>query len=219
MFCTHCGKELLPNACFCSSCGARVAAGCAADSKSVEEAKPEVVQGESMCKEEPCRAAYGETILDYIRGNPPGTRNVAVGDAITSRLLADYRLGPDERPYAVVNKRNVFFNLRNYGLVITNRGIHYRALKGGSDFEILFMKAKVGFVDWYEMHHFQVGDYDGFRSYVGHTFEINHESVGLVRMGTGVCCDDRVTSFLNGLSTAMVEAGLLKDLPTEYDCQ
>ena len=221
MFCSNCGKELVPGGCFCTSCGAKVAEGCAVKPTAGNDGATAPAQGESKRVESFGCDAYGEAISNYIKQNPPTTKNIAVGDAITARLIADYQLKPGEKPYAVINKRHFLCNLGNYGLVITDRGIHYRALGEGilQDLRALFCQAKCGFVKWDQVEHFQVGTYEGLRAYDGHTFEINHKNIGLVRMGTGIRCDDKVTAFLNGLSTAMVEAGLLKDLPTEYEWQ
>lgn len=227
MFCTNCGKELGPDVCFCTSCGAKVTEGSAAKPMAGNGGEPmPAPQGESRHEASFGYDAYGEAILNYIKKNPPTTKNVAVEDAITNRLLADYQIKAEEHPYIVINKRNLLCNLRNYGLVITDRGIHYRALGEGffKNARILFAKVKDVFVDWHAIRHFQVGELDDDYSldnpaYLGHCFEINHKSIGLVRMGTGIRCDDKVTELLNGLSSAMVEAGLLNDLPTEYEWQ
>ena len=226
MFCTNCGKELGQDVCFCTSCGAKITERGAGGSLSGNGGKPILAHGESKCEASFGYDVYGETVSNYIKRNPPTTKNIVVGDAITNRLLADYQIGAGEYPHIVANKRHFLCNLRNYGLVITDRGIHYRALGEGGfrNARILFAKVKDIFVDWHAIRHFQVGELDDDYSldnpaYVGHRFEINHKSVGLVRMGSGICFDDKVTAFLNGLSTAMVEAGLLKDLPTEYEWQ
>lgn len=221
MFCTTCGNEIASDASFCTFCGVKVAKWDAVNPMAGNGGASTIEQGEGKNKESFGYDDYGGAILNYIKQNPPETKAVFIGDAITPRLLADYQLKPGERPYAVVNKRHLLYNLRNYGLVITDRGILYRALGDGilQDLRVLFCQAKCGFVKWNSVEHFQVGTYDGFWAYYGHMFEINHKSVGLVRMGVGMCCDDKVTEFLNGLSVAMVEAGLLKDLPTEYECQ
>ena len=222
MFCTNCGREISSNASFCTFCGTKVAAEGVRKPVPAVSAEAEPDEKETAlhdCIHDDCQGSitYGTVISDYIARNPSTSKSVLVGGAITSERLADFHLKPGEHPYVVINKlRNPYISIlfcpRRNGLVITDCGIHYRSWGHG----LIKLGLKVGFVDWNDVQHFQVGEYDGGYAYNGHTFEINHQSIGLVRMGTSVCCDDKVTEFLNGLSVAMVEAHLLKDMPTEY---
>lgn len=96
-----------------------------------------------------------------------------------------------------------FSNLSNYGLVITNFGIHFNC--GKDHFlagMLMFPRGGNGFINYddltsLEFDELMVGTFG--TSYDGHQLYINKESMGIIRMGNGIEEDTPVLEFTKKL--------------------
>lgn len=164
-----------------------------------------------------------KVIQDYIvrKGHAPKGIFTAVSN--NDAALKDYKITVDEHPLILVNKKKFLMNGKNNGLLITDRGIHFRVFPRAffTSITMIWKKPIEGFSSFEQMRHFQIGEHDACfgTAYVGHNLEIDHMVKGLVRMGTGIEYSEEIIEYINGLAEYLVSKHILLDSPQEYAWQ
>ena len=162
--------------------------------------------------------SYEDIIKNYI-STAQTTDNVLTGDKITPDILKKHNYfipKDDEKPLIVINK-GAMIGVPFTGLVITDKSISYKLMKNSfwTGMFAIFMKPIISRVEWKGIEHFQIGSLSGTigSAYTGHDFMINNEVYGILRLGDGLLYDDKMLTFINGLSEALFKQGLLQKAP------
>lgn len=182
----------------------------------------------SFATEENATLDCGSVITAFI-SSYAGERsaNIWTGNGIPTNYLVAHKqkylhLAGNERVLVLLNKGRMFGNAFT-GLIITNTRIHYCTLKNSFFASLIpwFLRGPQGAKALAECKSIEIGEHDVCfgPAYVGHQLRIDDQVLGLVRMGTGTCLDDRAIAFLNGLFDHLADNHVLSRRVKQYAWQ
>ena len=159
-----------------------------------------------------------EAVTSFIASyNGAKSKNIWALNEIPAKVLEYHRksylnLAPNEQPLILLND-NFFASIGGYGwsgLVITNKAIHFSAIKKSYFGSIMPGKVKGAF-NFSEIRSLEIAEHDTCfgSAYIGHELRINDKIIGYVRMGTGTLFDEMAITYLNALFNQMAKYGIL----------
>lgn len=125
-----------------------------------------------------------------------------------------------ETPLILLNKPKVILKT---SMLITNKNVYYKVLKRSfwTSITQIFVRPQIQSMSLDKIKHFQIGEHDSCygTEYVGHSLEINQETAGLLRMGTGITMNEEIIVYINSLSEYLVDKGAFQIKPKKYAWQ
>ncbi len=165
---------------------------------------------------------FNKLITDYTENHKAPSKDVFTSKDITDELLDrwGFNLEKAEIPLILLNKPKTMLKT---SMLITNKNVYYKVLKRSfwTSITQIFVRPQVQSIPLDKIKHFQIGEHDSCygTDYVGHSLEINQETVGLLRMGTGIAMNEEIINYINSLSGYLVDKGAFQIRPKKYAWQ